>query len=65
MLVNYNSSVASGLAKVEQIRAQFAKNGTHVEFSFGRSDSVPKKLAFPKIDAANYIPALSLNINIQ
>jgi hypothetical protein len=66
VLINYSSGVASGLVNVTEIKEQFAKNGTHVGFSFGISDSIPKGLGLPRINATNYALALFLNIdNIQ
>lgn len=61
LLVNHNSSVASGLTKIEKIHMQFAKNGTNVGFSFGISDLISKSLKLPPAPVSPL--ALFLNID--
>jgi hypothetical protein len=65
VLLNHNSSVGSGLAKVENIRMKFADNiGFHhannIGFSFGISDNTPTSLRLPRVPVD--IVALFMNI---
>jgi hypothetical protein len=65
VLLNHNSSVESGLAKVENVKMKFANNiGFHhannIGFSFGISDNTPTSLRLPRVPVD--IVALFMNI---
>lgn len=60
LLLNHSSQVASGLAKVQDIKMKFAQNASDVGFSFGISDSIPAAFRVPK--APVDILALFMNI---
>jgi hypothetical protein len=60
LLLNHSSKVASGLAKVEDVRMKFAQNANDVGFSFGISDTIPAAFGLPKIPID--IVALFMNI---
>ena len=60
LLLNYSSQVASGLAKVQDVKMKFAQNANDVGFSFGLSDIIPAALRLPKVP----IDTLTLFMNI-
>lgn len=60
LLLNHSSQVASGLAKVEDVKMKFAKSANDVGFSFGISDTIPAAFRLPKVP----IDTLALFMNI-
>jgi hypothetical protein len=64
VVLNHNSSVGSGLAKVENVKMKFADNIGHhannVGFSFGISDNIPPSFRLPRVP----VDTVALFINV-
>jgi hypothetical protein len=60
ILLNNNSFVPSGLAKVENLKMKFAQEANNAGFSFGISNNMPSSFAMPKIPVDTV--ALFMNI---
>jgi hypothetical protein len=60
ILLNNNSFVPSGLAKVENLKMKFAQEANNAGFSFGISNNIPSSFAMPKIPVDTV--ALFMNI---
>jgi hypothetical protein len=60
LLLNNNSFVGSGLAKVQNLKMKFAQEANNVGFSFGISNNIPSSFVIPKIP----VDAIALFMNI-
>jgi hypothetical protein len=60
VLLNQNSSVGSGLAKVETVRMKFAENANNIGFSFSISDNIPTSFKLPRVP----VDTVALFINV-
>jgi hypothetical protein len=49
VMLNHNSSVGSGLAKVENVKMKFAESANNIGFSFGISDNIPTSFRLPRV----------------
>ena len=60
VLLNHNSSVGSGLAKVENVKMKFAESANNIGFSFGISDNIPISFRLPRVP----VDTVALFINV-
>ncbi|MGB7954572.1 MAG: hypothetical protein WCF23_11385 [Candidatus Nitrosopolaris sp.] len=60
VMLNHNSSVGSGLAKVENVKMKFAESANNIGFSFGISDNIPTSIRLPKVP----VDTVALFINV-
>ena len=49
LLLNHSSSVASGLAKVENVKMKFGEDVNNIGFIFGISNNIPSVFGLPKV----------------